>query len=136
MAAEMLAVGVGCTRGAPCEVLAAGIDAVLAQHGLERSSVRALASIEHKHDEVGLLTLAAERGWPLTFYAAEALAAAACVPSSARVMEAVGTPSVAEPAALLRAASRTLLVPKTIHRDAESGHRVTVAIARLTTGGA
>ena len=130
MSRERLVVGIGCTRGTPHAVLAAGVDAVLARHGLTSSAVEALASIDRKRDERGLQALARARGWRLALHDAAALAAISTT-GTTRVAQAVGTPSVAEPAALLTAGGTTLLVPKTIHRDEATGHRVTLAIARL-----
>jgi cobalamin biosynthesis protein CbiG len=65
---------------------------------------------------------AAARGWPLTGHPAAELARVPVPTVSARVAAAVGTPSVAEAAALL--GGGTLVVGRTVHG------RVTVAVAR------
>lgn len=100
-----LAVGVGCSRGASAEEILALIGAALAEGGLAAESVSALASIEAKADEPGLRRAAAERGWPLRLFAAEELAAIEVPNPSEMVRRAVGTPSVAEAAALREAAA-------------------------------
>ena len=113
----MTTVGVGAVSGVtPQEVLDA-VDAVLPP-GAE--DVR-LATLDARAAEPGLAGAAACRGWPLTGYSAAELAAVPAPAPSARVAELVGTPSVAEAAALL--GGGTLVVPKTVHG------RVTVAVS-------
>jgi cobalamin biosynthesis protein CbiG len=124
-----LLLGIGCTRGASVALLERGIEHVLAQHGLLTASVRALASIDKKRDEPGLLALSVRRGWPLTFYSAAELSAASVV-GSALVAERVGTPAVAEPAARLLSASRELLVNKTRYCEHGVPGSMTLAVAR------
>ncbi|MGY1820716.1 cobalamin biosynthesis protein [Geodermatophilus sp. SYSU D00079] len=99
------------------EVLAA-VDAVLPAAA---DDVR-LATLDVRAAEPGLRTAAAARGWPLTGHPAAALAAVGVPAPSARVAAAVGTPSVAEAAALL--GGGPLLVGRTVVG------RVTVAVAR------
>jgi cobalamin biosynthesis protein CbiG len=82
----------------------------------------ALATLDARATEPGLREAAARRGWPLAGHPATALAAVGVRAPSTRVAAAVGTPSVAEAAALL--GGGTLVVPRTVHG------RVTVAVAR------
>ena len=124
-----LMVGAGCVRGATADEIAALLDETLARHKLAPESVRALATIDRKRDEPGMRELAAQRGWELlTYTAAELSAVGAPSGASAAVQDAVGAPGVCEPAALLAAGARELLVPKT------RTNRVTVAVARMATG--
>lgn len=118
-----LVVGVGASRGAPVGEILALVDAALADAGLCAGSVRALATVDAKADEPGLLEAARRRGWPLRSYPAGALATVAVPNPSAVVQAAVGTPSVAEAAALTGGPAR-LLVPKRATAHA------TVAVAR------
>jgi histidinol-phosphate aminotransferase len=83
--------------------------------------VAGLATLDARAAEPGLVAAAAARGWPLTGHPAAVLAGVAVPSPSDRVAAAVGTPSVAEAAALLGGAR--LLVGKTVHG------RVTVAVA-------
>jgi cobalamin biosynthesis protein CbiG len=106
VAATELAIGIGCQRGTPAELLARGVDAALRE---VEGRVRILATIDRKRDEPGLLELARERGWTLVFYSAEELGE-----------------GVAEPAA--RKHGR-LLMTKRIYRDARGS--MTLAIAEL-----
>jgi histidinol-phosphate/aromatic aminotransferase/cobyric acid decarboxylase-like protein len=114
----VITVGVGASTGvAAAEVLAA-VDAVLPAD----AAPVVLATLDARAAEPGLREAAARRGWPLTGHPAAALAAVPVPAPSSRVAAAVGTPSVAEAAALL--GGGRLVVGKTVHG------RVTVAVAR------
>jgi cobalt-precorrin 5A hydrolase/precorrin-3B C17-methyltransferase len=116
-----LVAGIGASSGAPAGEIAALLDDALAVAGLARASIVAVATIDRKAHEQGILDLAEPL---LTFTAAE-LAAMTVPHPSAVVADAVGTPSVAE-AAALRAAGpgADLVAPKRVSAHA------TVAIAR------
>ena len=141
--------GMGCERDTSLSLLERLIDTTLAAEGLAPGAVAGLASCTRKGDEVALLALAEQRGWPLRLFTAEQLAAVAVPHPSAVVEREMGTASVAEAAALLAAAAaaadpfsrsasppeapplESLLVEKRIGR-AEAGERgaATLAIAR------
>lgn len=137
-----LALGLGCDRGTPAATIAQAVDAALAEvaarYGAPAISVIAVASIDLKADEAGLLDLAAARGWTLRFYPAARLATVPVPNPSATVLRHTGTPSVSEAAALLAAAQGAdspapiaeLLVEK--HRlRGPDGRNATVSIARI-----
>ncbi|MBT9495426.1 MAG: cobalamin biosynthesis protein [Paucibacter sp.] len=126
-----LAVGLGCDRGTPAATIAQAVDFALAQLGFVRGQVAALASIDLKADEVGLLAFAVERGWSLRFYSAAELAAVAVPNPSETVRRHTGTPSVSEAAALLvgGGSAADLLLEKFKHCGAD-GRNVTVSVAR------
>jgi cobalt-precorrin 5A hydrolase/precorrin-3B C17-methyltransferase len=124
-----LVVGVGCSRGAPVEEILALVDATLADAGLASASVAALASIDLKADEAGLLEAAEQRGWPLRLFPAERLAEVQVPTPSEVVRAAVGTPSVAEAAALLGAENGELVAPK------RTSAHATAAVARRPVRG-
>lgn len=125
-----LAVGLGCDRGTPLATVLQALDAALAQAGLTRAQVRALASIDAKRDEVAFIELAALGGWPLQFFSAAELAAVPVLNPSATVLRYMGTPSVSEAAALLaaQATAPQLLVEKFKHKGVD-GRNATVSIA-------
>lgn len=103
-----LVVGAGCSLGCPVEELAALVDETL--EPLD-GTVVAVASVDRRAEEPCVTALAARFGVPLRTYAAEQLERVD-VPTPSRVVQAhVGTPSVAEAAALLAAGGR-LIVPK------------------------
>ena len=122
-----LVVGVGCSRGAGADEILALLRSSLEDAGLSEKSVAALASIDVKRDEAGLLEAAERLGVPLRFHPAEALAAAEAPNPSSVVREAVGTPSVAEAAVMVSGAD--LLVEKR-----KSG-MATAAVGRLPVRG-
>lgn len=113
----MTVVGVGTRPGIGAAEVLAAIDAVLPP---DADDVR-LATLRDRATESGLVAAAAARGWPLTGHSAAELARVPVPSPSARVARRLGTPSVAEAAALL--GGGTLVVAKTVHG------RVTVAVA-------
>jgi len=128
-----LVVGVGASTGAPDGELEALVRAGLAEAGLAIESVRGLATADVKAGEPGINAVAERFDWPLRTFPAGELAAVEVPNPSEVVRAAVGTPSVAEAAALLaaREAGRgaELVLPK---RSSAMG---TVAIARLIPRG-
>ncbi|MDG4810305.1 precorrin-3B C(17)-methyltransferase [Micromonospora sp. WMMD1120] len=123
-----LVAGVGASRGVPAEEVAGLLHRVLAEAGLDPASLRCLASADIKADEEGIRDTADALGVPLVTWPATRLAAVDVPHPSEVVRAAVGTPSVAEAAALLgpdgRSGDATLLVGKTATAMA------TVAVAR------
>jgi cobalamin biosynthesis protein CbiG len=110
-------VGVGAVAGVTAEEVLAAVDAVLPAGAAD---VR-LATLDARAAEPGIVSAAARRGWAVTAHPAARLAQVPVPSPSGRVAARVGTPSVAEAAALLGGGA--LLVPKTVHG------RVTVAVA-------
>lgn len=131
MSGFQVAVGLGCDRGTPLATLQQALDEALALAGARLADVVAAASIDLKADEAGLLALAAEHGWVLTFYSPAQLAAVTVPNPSETVRKYTGTPSVSEAAALLagRAGLSDLLVEKHKFKGPD-GKNATVSIAR------
>jgi precorrin-4/cobalt-precorrin-4 C11-methyltransferase len=110
--------GIGCRRGVNKAEILDALAQVMDKAGLAPGSLAALASIDLKADEPGLVEAARELGLPLEFFSAAELDAIPTPNPSKRVREKIGVKSVCE-AASLRAASRTgqktrLIAPKTI----------------------
>lgn len=128
-----VALGIGCDRGMPAETIARAVDAALEQAGVNAFDVGAVASIDLKADEPGLLDIAAARGWKIRFYPAAELARVSVPNPSEVVRKYTGTPSVSEAAALLAAATdmSQLLVEKYKLRGPD-GRNATISIARIT----
>lgn len=121
-----LVAGVGCSRGAPADEIAATVDRALERGRLARGSLAQLATIDRRLDEPGLVACAERLNVPLRGFSAVQLAAVGPLPTpSAVVRAAVGTPGVCEPAALLASDAAELLVPKV------KSARATAAIARI-----
>src|SRR5579875_3241663 len=126
-----LVLGVGCERGVSTEALAEGLERFLRAHGLARASICTLASVDLKADEAALLELAKRYSWQTVFYPAEELARVSGILNPSPVVEqCIGTPGVAEPAALLAAEAECLLVEKQVVTSPLSPRRMTFAVAR------
>ncbi|WP_433292797.1 cobalamin biosynthesis protein [Actinoplanes sp. CA-030573] len=120
-----LVLGVGARRGTPAAVLTGAIRSVLGEAGLTAADVGVLATIDRRAAEDGFREVAAAHGWELVALAAADLAARDVPNASDRVAAAVGTPSVAEAAALAAAGrDAELVLPKRVVDG------VTVAVAK------
>lgn len=69
----LLVAGIGCARDCPLPPLLELLEKTLASHGLASGDLAALASIDLKQDEAGLLALAGRLELPITFYPAAVL---------------------------------------------------------------
>ncbi|UUU34860.1 precorrin-3B C(17)-methyltransferase [Streptomyces sp. CA-210063] len=105
-----LVVGVGASKGAPVDEILDLVRRTLHDAGLSPQSLGELATVDAKADEPGVVEAAGRLGVPLVTYSAEELAAVEVPNPSDAPLAAVGTPSVAEAAALVRGGE--LLVPK------------------------
>jgi cobalt-precorrin 5A hydrolase/precorrin-3B C17-methyltransferase len=105
-----LVVGVGASRGASVEEVLGLVGDALREAGLSASSVAELATVDAKSEEPGIVLAAARLGVPLVTHSAGELAAVTVPNPSGAPLAAVGTPSVAEAAALIGGGE--LLVPK------------------------
>ncbi|MEV7890660.1 precorrin-3B C(17)-methyltransferase [Streptomyces sp. NPDC002817] len=105
-----LVVGVGASKGASVDEVLGLIEGVLRGAGLSAASVAELATVDAKSEEPGIVRAAQRLGVPLVTYSAEELASVEVPNPSDAPLAAVGTPSVAEAAALVRGGE--LLVPK------------------------
>jgi histidinol-phosphate aminotransferase len=119
-----LVVGVGARRGTPAEEILRLTGEALASAGLSQDAIALLATVDTKTGEPGLRAAAHRLGVPLVGHPAAVLAAVTVPHPSALVRSAVGTPSVAEAAALVEAPGGELVVPKRTSAGAA------VAIAR------
>jgi len=124
--------GVGCDRDTSLNTLQTAVEQALALAGLDVAAVAGLATIDKKNDEVAILQLAAHQGWSLHFYSAGQLAEVPVPNPSETVRKYMGTPAVAEAAALLaaNATMQALLLEKHKYRG-EDGKNATVSIASM-----
>ncbi|MEM8610765.1 MAG: precorrin-3B C(17)-methyltransferase [Cyanobacteria bacterium P01_H01_bin.105] len=122
--------GLGCERGTSAALIEASIRQVLRDRNLAWSSIAGIASVDLKQDEVAFQTLAEQHQWPLRFFSAAQLADLSVPNPSDVVAQAVGTPSVAEAAALLASQSQTLVITKQVFKGDQGA--CTVAVARAT----
>ncbi|MER7929084.1 precorrin-3B C(17)-methyltransferase [Streptomyces sp. NPDC096057] len=105
-----LVVGVGASKGAPVDEVLGLVESAVRDAGLSLASVARLATVDAKSGEPGIVEAARRLGVPLVTYSAEELAAVDVPNPSGAPLAAVGTPSVAEAAALVDGGE--LLVPK------------------------
>ncbi len=138
---KFLWVGIGCQRGISWQLIATAIEQVCREHQLDEKAIAGIATIDTKVSEVGLVELCRLHNWHLKTFAAETLRTVHVPNPTENVAQAVGTPSVAEAAAILAATGTevwrnrgegdfgvALLVPKQILGS------VTVAVAQKVTG--
>ena len=129
----VLWLGLGCERYTHQAVLEAVVEKSLVSAGLAAAAVAGVASLDRKGDEPGLLALCQQHQWPLRIFAAAELATIPVPNGSSIVAKQVGTPSVAEAAALAAAGARAqLLVPKTVVHGKQRCGAATCAVALAT----
>jgi precorrin-4 C11-methyltransferase len=130
---KSLVLGVGCERGISLEALRDGLECFLKQHGFSKASISTLATVTVKADENAILELARGHSWQTVFYSPEELSQVDRMPNPSHIVdECIGTPGVAEPAALRAARAERLLVEKQIITSALSPRRMTFALARVS----
>ena len=122
---KALVAGIGCNRNTPAGEIDQAVQQACADNNLALQSVRSLASIDLKNDELGLLDFARTQGYSIDFYNRDQLNGVDGVSTSAVVLKATGAKGVAEPAAVLGAGGGRLLVKKM------KWPNVTVAIAEI-----
>ena len=118
-----LVLGIGCRKGTPQESIEQFVQQTLAAHRLSMQSVSAVASIDLKAQEEGLLSFCAAHRLPFVTYDAQSLLGAKGEFSpSAFVQQVTGVDNVCERSAVLHSGGR-LLLPK------QKGCGVTLAAA-------
>ncbi|MEH1844737.1 MAG: cobalamin biosynthesis protein [Nostoc sp.] len=144
----ILWVGIGCKRGTSWQLIDRAIEQIFREHQLFQSAIAGIATIDTKASEVGLVELCRLRGLPLKTFSAQILCSV-CVPNPTTITDhKVGTPSVAEAAAILAAAQLTsltvfpftsieklrlrFLVPKRIFQVQGQPGAVTLAVAQAS----
>ncbi|MFS0515105.1 cobalamin biosynthesis protein [Nostoc sp. UIC 10607] len=106
---QVLWVGIGCKRGTSWQLIDQAIEQIFRENQLFQSAIAGLATIDTKASEVGLVELCHLRNLPLKTFSAQILRCV-CVPNPATITDQkVGTPSVAEAAAILAATQTPLL---------------------------
>ncbi len=125
--------GLGCDRGTSVNTLNTAINNALAQIRVEHKNVYSLATIDKKNDEAGILELSKSHDWPLTFFTATQLAKIKVPNPSEIVMKYMGTPAVAEAAAMLAANTgiENLILEKYKYKG-DDNKNATVSIVRIS----
>ncbi|MBN3872692.1 cobalamin biosynthesis protein [Nostoc sp. JL33] len=145
---QVLWVGIGCKRGTLWQLIDQAIEQVFRENQLFQSAIAGIATIDTKASEVGLVEFCHLRNFPLKTFSGEMLRCV-CVPNPATITDQkVGTPSVAEAAAILAATQTPLLtaspftstealgvrflVPKRIFQLQGQAGAVTLAVAQAS----
>ena len=97
---RVLWLGIGCERDTDKALIAYAVEKVCTENHLATEAIAGVATLDLKADEAGLLALIQEKSWPLKCFSPEALSAIEVPSPSDVVRQAVGTPSVAEAAAI------------------------------------
>lgn len=108
-----LVVGIGCRRGVAADTLWKALLGVFDDHGLTMKSIRALATVDIKSEEAGIVALAGRLGVPLMTVGREQIKSIrGAYDESSFVNMVLGVGGVCEPAAILVSRRGRLLVPK------------------------
>ena len=133
---RVLWLGIGCERDTDKALIEYAIEKVCKENHFALSAIAGIATLDLKSDEAGLLALTQEKDWPLRCFTPETLQSIEVPTPSEVVNKEVGTPSVAEAAAIKAAQtddsidSRCLKVKKQIVKKEGLKGAVTVAIAQ------
>lgn len=115
--------GVGCKKNVSSQALEAALAAFLTGAGVCEQAISAVASIDLKKEEPGLLAFCAAHGWPLKTYPAEQLRAVeGQFTPSAFVQGVTGVDNVCERSAVLASGG-------TLCRGKSAGNGITMALA-------
>ena len=103
-------IGIGCVRNTDEKMIQRAIEESLSKNGLSLLSISGIATIDKKNDEIGLLNVSKINQWPIYFFSALELSKVKVPNPSNVVMNEMGTPSVAEAAAILKGAEGGQLI--------------------------
>ncbi|MCG5254078.1 cobalamin biosynthesis protein [Brevibacillus agri] len=122
---KVIVLGMGCNRGTSAEEIEAVIRETLDELQFSLKSVKALATIELKKDEAGLIAVCEKYGWPFVWYSPQELNQVEISEPSETVFKFTGAYGVSEPAAKLYAGVDELVLTKK-----KSGN-VTISVALM-----
>ncbi len=127
-------IGIGCERNTDEKVIQRAIDESFNQNGLSLLSISGLATIDKKNDEIGLLNLSKKNEWPIYFFSALELSQVKVPTPSNVVLNEMGTPSVAEAAAILLGghSGRLKQEKKIYYSNEDECGAVTIALVELS----
>ena len=110
---RVISLGIGCRKGVSAGAVEQTVREALDRAGLPLAAVKAVASIDIKKDEPGLVSFCAAHGLPFAVYSAEELnAAPGEFTASEFVKDTVGVDSVCERAAVVNAGNGTIIARK------------------------
>ncbi|MBD2676431.1 MULTISPECIES: cobalamin biosynthesis protein [Nostoc] len=116
---QILWVGIGCKRGTSWQLIDLAIEKVFEENQLCQSAIAGIATINTKASEVGLVEFCNLRNLPLKTFSAEVLRCVWVPNPSTITNQEVGTPSVAEAAAIVAATQLNFLFTDSLSISAE-----------------
>lgn len=127
--APVLNVGMGCSRDIETDFLDASFRNQLLQYNLAIESVKSIASIDVKHDEIAFIELAQKLNIPFVTYTANQLNSQSVKNPSEVVMSKLGVYSVSEASAMLLSNNKELLLEKQkVTVESDKKHTIAIAI--------
>jgi cobalamin biosynthesis protein CbiG len=117
---KTLSVGIGCRLNTPAAQIEAAVRAALGPHAFDQ--IRAVASVDTKADEPGLLEFCARHALPLLLFSRAQVAGIAVAKPSDAVREHLGVDGVCEPCALLAASCEPAALVAATVRGARAAH--------------
>ena len=120
---KVLILGIGCNRGTKEEEILNFIEKCFKEKGLSIFSIKALATIDIKKDEKGILKVARYLKVPVLFFSKDELNSVEVPHPSCLTKQHVGAKSVCEAAAILGTNMGKLILPKQKTKD------ITIAVA-------
>lgn len=109
---KVIVLGMGCNRGTSAEEIEQVIAETLNELKISMKSVKAIATIDLKKDEEGLLETAQKYRWDFVYYGPDELNQKEITQPSETVYKFTGAYGVSEPAAMLCSGSNELLLAK------------------------
>lgn len=109
---KVIVLGIGCNRGTKQEEIESVVQVALDELGFSIRSVKAVASIDLKKDEEGLLALCQKYKWEFVTYSAQQLNQVPIEAPSETVFKFTGAYGVSEPAAKLYGNTNQLIINK------------------------
>ncbi|RCJ28161.1 cobalamin biosynthesis protein CbiG [Nostoc sp. ATCC 43529] len=116
---QILWVGIGCKRGTSWQLINLAIEKVFEENQLCQSAIAGIATIDTKASEVGLVEFCNLRNLPLKGFSAEVLRRVLVPNPSTITNQEVGTPGVAEAAAIVAATQLNFLFTNSFSISAE-----------------
>ncbi|MFC0397449.1 cobalamin biosynthesis protein [Paraburkholderia rhizosphaerae] len=130
---KRLAVGIGCKRGTRVEQIDAAVRDALGSHSIDE--IRAVATVDVKANEPGILEFCARHALPLRVFSREQIAAACAAASTTPsdiVRAHLGVDGVCEPCARLALPDGQLLIPKRVSNGVAVAIAVDDTVAHAT----
>lgn len=127
--APVLNIGMGCSRDIETDLLETSFREQLLKYNFSIDALKAIGSIDVKHDEVAFIELAKTLGIPFITFTAIELNTQPVLNPSEVVMSKLGVHSVSEASAMLLSNNKELLLEKQkIHLTSGKKHTISVAI--------